>query len=108
MSAIEVAESALPHLQNAALELIAAARAFLDAAEEAVRDPAEVAEVLNGLAGLLGGSRVATAGRREAAAEASAEAGAETGPEAAEPGPDAARRPRGGARARKIERIQVS
>ena len=90
MSAIEAAESVLPHLQKAALELIAAARAFLDVAEEAVRDPAEVAEVLNGLATLLGGGRPA----------ASEKPGGEP-----EPGADGDPR---GARRRKIERIQVS
>lgn len=35
----------LEHLQSAALELIEASRAFLDIAEELVRDPAEVSEL---------------------------------------------------------------
>jgi len=38
------------HLQAAALELIAAARALLDVAEDLVKDPAEVLEMAAGLA----------------------------------------------------------
>ena len=38
------------HLQNAALELIAAARVFLDLAEQAVKDPSEVVAVASELA----------------------------------------------------------
>ena len=37
------AREGLEHLQNAALELIEAARAFLDVAEDLVQDPAAVA-----------------------------------------------------------------
>ena len=35
-------QEGVEHLQNAALELIAAARCFLDVAEEMVRDPADL------------------------------------------------------------------
>jgi hypothetical protein len=40
------AEEALAHVQTAALELIAAARAFLDVAEDLVKEPAELATVV--------------------------------------------------------------
>lgn len=40
------------HLQCAALELIAAARAFLDVAEEACKDPAELLNLASEAAGL--------------------------------------------------------
>ena len=40
------AEEALGHVQTAALELIAAARAFLDVAEDLVKEPAELAAVV--------------------------------------------------------------
>lgn len=40
------ARDALEHLQTAALEMIAAARAALDVAEELVRDPAAAAAVV--------------------------------------------------------------
>lgn len=46
----ERVKEGLEHLQKAALELIAAARALLDAAEEAVKDPADVLAVVNHLA----------------------------------------------------------
>ena len=39
----ERAREGLEHLQNAALELIEAARAFLDVAEDLVHDPAAIA-----------------------------------------------------------------
>jgi hypothetical protein len=45
------------HLQSAALELIAAVRAFLDAAEEVVRDPAGAVAVATTLAGRARGRR---------------------------------------------------
>ena len=38
----EKIKEGVEHLQNAALELIAAARVFLDLAEQAVKDPSEV------------------------------------------------------------------
>lgn len=56
----ERVKEGLEHLQKAALELIAAARALLDAAEEAVKDPAEVLAVVNHLAAT---GRAARAGR---------------------------------------------
>ena len=44
------AREGLDHLQSAALEVIAAVRAFLDVAEDLVRDPSQVAAVVQGLA----------------------------------------------------------
>ena len=44
------AHEVVEHLQGAAIELIAAARALLDVAEEFVRDPAEVLEMASTLA----------------------------------------------------------
>ena len=44
------ARDAMEHLQAAALEVIAAMRAFLDVAEEAVRDPSQVSGALQGFA----------------------------------------------------------
>jgi hypothetical protein len=46
MDADERAEEALDHLQAAALEFIAAVRAVLDIAEEAVREPQALADVV--------------------------------------------------------------
>jgi hypothetical protein len=43
----ERAAEGLEHLQTAALELIAAARAFLDVAEELVREPAAAATIVH-------------------------------------------------------------
>jgi hypothetical protein len=48
------------HLQTAALELIAAARALLDVAEEVVRDPAELVQRASALAGVAERLRGAT------------------------------------------------
>jgi hypothetical protein len=45
---------AVEHLQTAARELIAAARLFLDAAEEVVEDPSRVREAADAAGGLLG------------------------------------------------------
>ena len=54
----ERAREAVAHVQRASIELIDAARALLDVAEEAVREPggvmAIVAETLAGLAGAVG------------------------------------------------------
>jgi hypothetical protein len=54
------AAEGLEHLQSAALELIAAARAFLDVAEDVVREPGVAATIVHAAAGLgrvvLGGS----------------------------------------------------
>ena len=53
-------KTGLDHLQSAALELIAAARSFLDVAEELVREPEASAAVVRAAAGVaaavLGGS----------------------------------------------------
>jgi hypothetical protein len=48
----ERAAEGLEHLQNAAVELIEAARAFLDVAEDLVRDPAVAATIVQGAATL--------------------------------------------------------
>jgi N-formylglutamate amidohydrolase len=48
----ERAVEGLEHLQTAALELIAAARAFLDVAEEVVREPGVAATIVHAAAGL--------------------------------------------------------
>jgi hypothetical protein len=58
--AAEDAVEGLEHLQSAALELIAAARSFLDVAEEVVREPGVAATIVHAAAGLgravLGGA----------------------------------------------------
>ena len=48
----ERAVEGLEHLQNAALELIEAARAFLDVAEDLVRDPAAATTIVHAAATL--------------------------------------------------------
>ena len=48
------AHDIVEHLQSAALELIAAARAFLDVAEELVKDPSEVSAMASSLVDLAG------------------------------------------------------
>jgi hypothetical protein len=57
----EAAKTGLDHLQSAALELIAAARSFLDVAEELVREPEASAAVVKAAAGVaaavLGGGQ---------------------------------------------------
>jgi len=50
MTTEERAKEALEHLQHAALEMIAAARAVLDVAEELVKDPTPVAAFAAGMA----------------------------------------------------------
>ncbi len=50
MTTEERAKEALEHLQHAALEMIAAARAVLDVAEELVKDPTPVAAFAAGVA----------------------------------------------------------
>ena len=47
----------LVHLQGAAVELIAAARAFLDVVEELVTDPAAAATVIQTVAAVAGAVR---------------------------------------------------
>jgi hypothetical protein len=65
MSTEERAKEALDHLQSAALEMIAAARAVLDVAEELVKDPTPLTAFAMGMA--------------QAAAQAGAAAGAHGG-----------------------------
>jgi hypothetical protein len=48
----ERAVEGFEHLQNAALELIEAARAFLDVAEDLVRDPAAATTIVHAAATL--------------------------------------------------------
>jgi hypothetical protein len=55
----ERAAEGIEHLQNAALELIEAARAFLDVAEDLVRDPAAAATIVHAAATL---GRIVAAG----------------------------------------------
>jgi hypothetical protein len=54
------AAEGLEHLQSAGLELIAAARAFLDVAEEVLREPGVAATIVHAAAGVgravLGGT----------------------------------------------------
>jgi hypothetical protein len=45
----ERAKQGVEHLQTAAIEVIAALRAFLDVAEDVVRDPASVAALASSL-----------------------------------------------------------
>jgi hypothetical protein len=58
------------HLQTAALELIAAARAFLDVAEDLVTDPDRVSGTLATVASMVDGAGRASARRRPAPAPA--------------------------------------
>jgi hypothetical protein len=48
----ERAAEGLEHLQTAALEVIAAARAFLDVAEDVVREPGVAATIVSAAAGV--------------------------------------------------------
>lgn len=52
----------LVHLQGAAVQLIAAARAFLDVAEDLVRDPSAAAAVVETLASLATAARAEWSG----------------------------------------------
>ncbi len=56
------ADEALGHLQSAARELIAAARAFLDLAEEVVDDPKAGEALIDGLGNLARKARSAAPG----------------------------------------------
>jgi hypothetical protein len=58
----ERADEALEHLQSAAHELIAAARAFLDLAEEVVDDPKAGEALIDTLGGLARKARSAADG----------------------------------------------
>jgi hypothetical protein len=62
------AAEACEHLQAAALELIAAARSFLDVAEDLVRDPAAAATIVSAAAG-AGRAVFGTANRGRTAEE---------------------------------------
>lgn len=62
----ERAADGVDHLQRAALEMIAATRAFLDVAEEVVADRDKVAEVVTLVSDVAGS---AAAGARRARAE---------------------------------------
>jgi hypothetical protein len=55
------------HLQRAALEVIGAARAFLDVAEEVVNDPDAVGEIVVELARAMGVDAMAGSGRAASA-----------------------------------------
>jgi hypothetical protein len=90
----ERAREAVAHLQRASLEFIDAARALLDVAEEAVREPsgvmAIVAETIGGLAEAVGGAAPAWAdrGRSRGAGRGGARAAADpAGPGASQASP---------------------
>ncbi len=59
------AHDVVAHLQAAALEMIAAARAFLDVAEELVKEPAEATAMATTLANLAGWAAPAGSGGRK-------------------------------------------
>ena len=62
----------LEHLQAAALELIAAAKAFLDVAEDVVRDPGVAATIVSAAAGVgraVFGGQAAPAGPADPAGD---------------------------------------
>ena len=63
------AAQGLLHLQGAAVQLIAAARAFLDVAEDLVQDPAAAASVVQTLGALAGAARAEWAGAPRASAQ---------------------------------------
>lgn len=65
------AREGVEHLQVAALEVIAAVRAFLDIAEDVVRDPAQVTGLVQDLADLgRTAARAGTPGARGASGSA--------------------------------------
>ena len=115
----ERTREAIAHLQRASLEFIEAARAVLDVAEEAVREPAGVmailAETLGGLAGVVGGvapwgdrgSAEPAAGRPQEARDPSGARGKAVAPDASAARPSSSpspgRRPRPG-----VEHIRIS
>lgn len=67
MSTDERAMEAVLHLQQAALEMIAAARAVLDVAEELVRDPAPLVQMAQAAA--AAGAHIAAADHGAAGAD---------------------------------------
>jgi hypothetical protein len=87
----ERAREAVAHLQRASLEFIDAARALLDVAEEAVREPggvmAIVAETVGGLAGALAGAGTAWPERGRTGRGRAAGAGPKPGSPPADAGP---------------------
>ena len=95
------AHDVVTHLQAAALEMIEAARAFLDVAEELVKEPGEAAAMAATLANLAG--RVAPSGPESPRAHGPGPAGPR--------GPAAPRRPaahRGHGQSPGVEHIRVS
>jgi hypothetical protein len=87
----ERAREAVAHLQRASLEFIDAARALLDVAEEAVREPggvmAIVADTVGGLAGALAGAGRAWPERERTGRGRGAHAGPQPGSPPADAGP---------------------
>ena len=75
----ERAAEGLDHLQTAALELIHAARAFLDVAEDLVADPDKVAEVVSALGTMADVATRAAKSRGDHAADAARGSGSSTG-----------------------------
>lgn len=63
----ERAREGVEHLQTAALELIEAARAFLDVAEDVVRDPSELVALAETVARVVAVARPRSDGARSAA-----------------------------------------
>ena len=75
-------KTGLDHLQSAALELIAAARSFLDVAEELVREPEASAAVVRAAAGVAaavlgGGEPGRSGGTGESSAPSTSDNGVE-------------------------------
>jgi hypothetical protein len=68
------AAEGLEHLQSAALELIAAARSFLDVAEEVVREPGVAATIVHAAAG-VGRAVLSGGGGTTARAESASDEG---------------------------------
>jgi hypothetical protein len=102
----ERAAEGVEHLQAAALELIAAARAFLDVAEDVVTDPERVSGAVASLATIID---LAGRGRRPPAADR-AGAGDRMRPQAddtEQPGPPAGHE-RDDTGVRRIRRIDVT
>lgn len=73
------AREGLVHLQAAALEVIAACRAFLDVAEQIARDPAAVGHMAQAAAGVVRAAQEAAGPRAGAAGDAAGGAGDDEG-----------------------------
>jgi hypothetical protein len=69
VTAEDPARSGLDHLQVAALELIAAARAFLDVAEDLVREPGAAASVVRTAVSVVGAAARSAVDQDEPPAE---------------------------------------